>query len=257
MVSIYQSIARDSRDYQYKKQIDKKIKESEAIKKRRALNESTTVNVTPDGNVSVNVDNTPVAPVVPEVVEPEVAEEVTTDEVIEECSKTNSEEVIEEGCSKDDSEEVKECGPVKEEDNNEEESEDDKKTITESEEEIGKDVIDTIVAKISAEDEELANKVKEILSKEESVEEPEEEVEEVTEEVIEEEPLEECEISSFKITRIAPKSQVYMLEAQTKDGLRFITGKNFNEETKVLDEAEISEDKAKASDRFRKLMKGE
>lgn len=245
MVSIYQSIARDSRAYQYKKQIDTKLKESEARKKRKALKESTNVNITPDGSINVNIDTTPVT-TVPEVIEPEVVEEIPT------------EEVIEEGCKTDESKEVKECGPEKES------SKDGEKTITETneseeitesetEEEIGENAIDTVLAKISAEDEELANRVKEILSKDDS-EEPE--VEEVSEEIIEE-PLEECEITSYKITRIAPKSNVYMLEAQTKEGLRYITGKNFNEETKILDEAELSDDKVKASNRFRELMKGE
>lgn len=244
-LSIYQQIARDSRDYQYKKQLDKRIKESEARKHKRPIKESTNVNITPDGAVNVSVDNA--APIVPEVIEPEVE---VTDEVIEEgCSK--KEEEVKEGCSKD--EEVKE-GCSKEV----EETEDEKKSITtESEEEIGKDVIDTVVAKLSLEDEELANKVKELLSKEPEVEVPEEVEDTEVSEEIEEEPLEECEITSYTVTRVAPTSKVYMLEAQTKDGLRFITGRNFDEKNKTLDEAEIADTKSAASERFRKLMRGE
>ena len=69
------------------------------------------------------------------------------------------------------------------------------------------------------------------------------------------EPLEECEISSYKVTRIAPNSNAYMLEAQTKDGLKYIIGKNFNETEKTLDEAEILDNKKDASNKFRSLLK--
>lgn len=74
-------------------------------------------------------------------------------------------------------------------------------------------------------------------------------------EVTPEEPLQECEISSFKVTRIAPKFGAIMIEAQTKDGLKYITGKNFNETEKTLDEAEIATDKISASNRFKSLLK--
>lgn len=90
-------------------------------------------------------------------------------------------------------------------------------------------------------------------------EEVEEDIEEITEEIpteeIPEEPLEECEIKSFKVTRIAPKFGAVMIEAQTKDGLKYITGKNFNETEKTLDEAEIVSDKVSASNRFKSLLK--
>lgn len=85
-----------------------------------------------------------------------------------------------------------------------------------------------------------------------------EDVEEITEEIpeeIEEEPLEECEITSFKVTRIAPKVGAVMIEAQTKEGLKYITGKNFNESEKTLDEAEISTDKSAAANRFKGFLK--
>lgn len=82
---------------------------------------------------------------------------------------------------------------------------------------------------------------------------PIEEVEEIEE--ITEEPFEECEIASFKVTRIAPKFGVVMLEAQTKEGLKYITGKNFNESEKTLDDAEIATDKTAAANRFKSLLK--
>lgn len=71
----------------------------------------------------------------------------------------------------------------------------------------------------------------------------------------ESENLEECEISSYKITRIAPNTGAYMIEAQTKDGLKYIIGKNFNEAEKTLDEAEILDNKVEASNKFRSLLK--
>lgn len=87
-------------------------------------------------------------------------------------------------------------------------------------------------------------------------EEVEEDKEEIKEEVpVDEEPLEECEISSFKVTRIAPKFGAVMIEAQTKEGLKYITGKNFNESEKTLDEAEIVTDKISAANRFKSLLK--
>ena len=46
-----------------------------------------------------------------------------------------------------------------------------------------------------------------------------------------------------------------MLEAQTKDGLKYIIGKNFNETEKTLDEAEILDNKKDASNKFRSLLK--
>lgn len=69
------------------------------------------------------------------------------------------------------------------------------------------------------------------------------------------EEFEECEITSYKITRVAPKYNAYMLEAQTKDGLKYITGKNFNETDKTLDEAEIANSKLEASNRFKSFLK--
>ena len=78
---------------------------------------------------------------------------------------------------------------------------------------------------------------------------------EVSEEVVEEEPLEECEVKSFNILRMSPKSSLYMIEADKVDNSRvFIVGRNFNSETNMLDEAEIFEDKDKATSKFRDVL---
>ena len=69
------------------------------------------------------------------------------------------------------------------------------------------------------------------------------------------EEFEECEIKSYRITRVSPKFSAYMIEAETKDGLRYITGKNYSKDEKTLDEAEITDNKDKATDRFRSLLK--
>lgn len=75
------------------------------------------------------------------------------------------------------------------------------------------------------------------------------------EEVTEEEPLEECEVKSFNILRMSPTGNLYMIEADKVDNSRvFIVGRNFNSETSMLDEAEIFEDKDKATSKFRDIL---
>lgn len=124
------------------------------------------------------------------------------------------------------------------------ESCEDKEEIKESAEEVGSDIIETIVSKISVEDEELANKVREILSREESVE-----VED------DEEELEECEVKSFRVTRVSPARNLYMIEADLSNGERsYIVGKNFNKENNVLDEAEMFTDRSKANTQFKNML---
>jgi hypothetical protein len=119
-----------------------------------------------------------------------------------------------------------------------------KEEIKESAEEVGSDIIETIVSKISVEDEELANKVREILSREESVE-----VED------DEEELEECEVKSFRVTRVSPARNLYMIEADLSNGERsYIVGKNFNKESNVLDEAEMFTDRSKANTQFKNML---
>ena len=107
-----------------------------------------------------------------------------------------------------------------------------------------------LIEDLSDEDKEkllgLLNEVKEDT---ETTEEPIEEVEEPINE-----DLHECEITNFKIVRVAPSVNAYMIEAQTKEGIKFITGKNFNQEEKTLDEAEISDSKSDASNRFKSLL---
>ena len=70
----------------------------------------------------------------------------------------------------------------------------------------------------------------------------------------EKEEIKECEITNFKVVRHAPKHSAFMIEAQTSEGIKFITGKNFNSESKVLDEAEITESKQEATNRFKSLL---
>ena len=104
---------------------------------------------------------------------------------------------------------------------------------------------------------ELVGKAKELLNPEteEAVEEEPvvEEIEEVKE-ADEPEELTECEVTSFNVVRKAPSHNVYMIEAQTTDGVKYITGRNFNEESKTLDEAEIADNKGAAANRFKDLL---
>ena len=109
---------------------------------------------------------------------------------------------------------------------------------------------------------ELVGKAKELLNPEtEEVVEEEpvvEEIEEVKEadEVEETEPeeLTECEVTSFNVVRKAPSQNVYMIEAQTTEGVKYITGRNYDEESKTLDEAEIADNKGAAANRFKELL---
>ena len=81
---------------------------------------------------------------------------------------------------------------------------------------------------------------------------PTEEVEEVE---VEEEPLEECDVKSFNILRMSPSGNLYMIEADKVDNSRvFIVGRNFNSKTNMLDEAEIFDDKDKATSKFRNVL---
>lgn len=70
----------------------------------------------------------------------------------------------------------------------------------------------------------------------------------------ESEKFTECEVKSFKVTRMAPSTNSYMLEAETSEGLKYIVGKNYNKESNTLDEAEMFDDKNKASNHFKKLI---
>lgn len=75
------------------------------------------------------------------------------------------------------------------------------------------------------------------------------------EEVEVEEPLEECEVKSFNILRMSPTGNLYMIEADRVDNSRvFIVGRNFNSETNMLDEAEVFDDKDKATSKFRNVL---
>jgi len=68
------------------------------------------------------------------------------------------------------------------------------------------------------------------------------------------EEITEAEVTSYKVTRVSPKSGAFMIEAQTSEGLKFITGKNFDAKELTLDEAEITDNKLNATERFKSLL---
>lgn len=69
------------------------------------------------------------------------------------------------------------------------------------------------------------------------------------------EELKECEVRSFRITRISPSSGIYMIEADnSKNERSYIVGKNFNTKTNTLDEAEIFADRSKANNKFKEML---
>ena len=71
----------------------------------------------------------------------------------------------------------------------------------------------------------------------------------------ESEELQECEVRSFRITRISPVVGIYMIEADnSKNERSYIVGKNFDSKTKTLDEAELFTDKAKANNKFKEML---
>lgn len=67
--------------------------------------------------------------------------------------------------------------------------------------------------------------------------------------------IKEAEVKAFKVTRIAPSKNAFMIEAETTEGLKYFIGKNYDKESHTLDEAEEFTDKAKASDHFKSLLK--
>lgn len=257
MKGLYQILAEDYREYQLKEPIKKKLVESQKpskLAKEKALKEAAK----------------PVRKLDRKLIE----------EAAKKCKKSECKE-----CDDKDKEVIKgseeeDKKPIKEDEKVEEEIEVTEEPVEEVEvEEVSDEEkeptaiekIDTVAnlskEEIEAEIAEMTDEEKEaIREKFEAIKNiamdlfPEEvEVEEITEEIpeesIEEEPFEECEITSFRVTRIAPKVGAVMIEAQTKDGLKYITGKNFNETEKTLDEAEIVDDKAAASNRFKSLLK--
>lgn len=70
----------------------------------------------------------------------------------------------------------------------------------------------------------------------------------------EEETFTECEVKSFRVTRVAPSVDATLLEAETVEGLKYIVGKEFNKDTKTLVEAEIFDKKEDASNHFASLL---
>lgn len=262
MKGLYQILAEDYRDYQIKESIQTRLNESHKsskLAKEKALKES---------------NNKPVRKLDRKLIEE--AAKKCKDKECKECDEKDKEVI--KGSEGADKKPIKEDEKVEEEIKVTEEPTDaEDPTVDEMGEGVPAEPtaiekIDTVAnlsqEEIEAEIAEMTDEEKEaIKEKFEAIkniamnlfpEEVEEDIKEITEEIpeeIEEEPLEECEITSFRVTRIAPKFGAVMIEAQTKDGLKYITGKNFNESEKTLDEAEIATDKAEASNRFKSLLK--
>ena len=261
MKGLYQILAEDYRDYQIKESIQTRLNESRKsskLAKEKTLKES---------------DNKPIKKLDRKLIE-EAAKKCEADKC-KECDDKDKEVI--KGSEEEDKQPIKEDEKVEEEIEATEEPTDAEIAVEEvSEEEpieptaiekistvanLSKDEIEAEMAEMTDEEKEAIKEKFEVIKNvamELFPEEVEEDIEEITEEIpeeIEEEPLEECEITSFKVTRIAPKFGAVMIEAQTKDGLKYITGKNFNESEKTLDEAEIATDKTEASNRFKSLLK--
>lgn len=250
MKGLYQILAEDYREYQLKeplRQKSKQLMESTRPSKLKALKEA---------EEEVKVEEAPVVEEV-KVEEPVVAEEAPVEAPVEQPA-----EVLTEG--EEGKEVIKGSEEVEEEPIEE--------VVPDAvEEDTPEEVLSKIAMVAGLSKEEIENAMAELPDEEKEAvkanfeaikntamdlfpEEVAEDVAEITEE-IPEEPFEECEISSFKVTRISPKVGAVMIEAQTKEGLKYITGKNFNESEKTLDEAEISDDKVAAANRFKSLLK--
>lgn len=278
MKGLYQILAEDYREYQLKESIGKSgkklIESAKSSNKRQTSLKEAILNK--NKSIKESDEEVKVEEVKEEV--PASEEAPVEEKPLTESCKDDKEEVI-----KGSEEETKE--PINEDEKVEEEIEVSEEPVDAEDptvDEMGEGVpaeptaIDKIseVANLSkdeieAEIAEMTDEEKEaIKGKFEAIknvamelfpEEVEEDIEEITEEIpteeIPEEPLEECEIKSYKVTRIAPKFGAVMIEAQTNEGLKYITGKNFNETEKTLDEAEIVSDKVSASNRFKSLLK--
>lgn len=270
MKGLYQILAEDYRDYQIKEPIREKSKAliestrpsklneslKEAGTKAGAITRKRNRNIKNIEYVKSTIDSSPLSDE-----DKEDKEEVIKGS--EETSKKNAlvkEEDEEEITDETIEEPAEELAPEETEEVEEETPEDVLAKITMvaglSKEEIEKamsELSDEEKEAVKANFESIKNTAMELFP-EEVEKDTEEIIDEVTEETPEE-PLEECEISSFRVTRISPKVGAVMIEAQTKEGLKYITGKNFNESEKTLDNAEISTDKTAAANRFKSLLK--
>lgn len=262
MRDLYQILAEDYRDYQIKEPIRqetaKRLVESHKAKAASSLKESVKTNrataIKDLGRKNLGLKEASL------VNRPK--------RNIKEACEKEEEEIIK-GSEKEDKKIVKEEAVVDEEISEEVKPDEEEKDTPEEVLSkiamvagLSKEEIETAMAELPDEEKEAVKANFELIKNtamelfpEEVAEDVEEITEEIPEEPIEEEPLEECEISSFKVTRIAPKVGAVMIEAQTKEGLKYITGKNFNESEKTLDEAEISADKNAASNRFKGFLK--
>jgi hypothetical protein len=255
MKGLYQILAEDYREYQLKeplRQKSKQLMESTRPSKLKALKEA---------EEEVKVEETPVVEEV-KVEEPVVAEEAPVEAPVEQPAEVLTEgeeekEVIK-GSEEVEEEPIEEVAPdAVEEDTPEEDTPEEVLSKIAMVAGLSKEEIENAMAELPDEEKEAVKANFEAIKNTAMdlfPEEVAEDVAEITEE-IPEEPFEECEISSFKVTRISPKVGAVMIEAQTKEGLKYITGKNFNESEKTLDEAEISDDKVAAANRFKSLLK--
>lgn len=170
----------------------------------------------------------------------------------EKASILNQLDEIEEGLKTESSKEEITEEAIEEPTENTDEPEEDEEVTVES-------LLDEIATACDSEEGCDCEKVKELVAKAKELLNPvteevdEEPVTEDTEEV-EQEELTECEVSSFTVVRKAPSQNVYMIEAQTTEGVKYITGRNYDEESKTLEEAEIADNKGAAANRFKDLL---
>ena len=202
----------------------------------------------------------------------DVLEEINSlDEQLKECSSTEVKE-----CEGTESKEIKEDEEPKQEETTDEEvpAEPAEEPTEECPECNAIGEIDNLINKATEKDlpefVESLNKVKETLMKDdpcnnETTEEPEaEKVDEGAEavqgepspdtEVYDSEELTECEVNSIRVLRVSPSTKAYMIETESKDGLKYLVGKNYDSEKKTLEEAEMFDDKASASNHFKSLL---
>lgn len=173
--------------------------------------------------------------------EAEKADILSQLDAIEEGLKTESAEDI--------TEEPVEEVPDEDHDEAEEDHDEDEEVTVES-------LLDEIATACDSEEGCDCEKVKELVEKAKELLNPETEEDKKSDEVEETEPeeLTECEVTSFNVVRKAPSKNVYMIEAQTTEGVKYITGRNYDEESKTLDEAEIADNKSAAANRFKELL---
>lgn len=210
----------------------------------------------------------------------DVLEEINNlDDQLKECSGTEVKECDSTETKENDgteSKEIKEEEEPKQEENSDEEvpAEPVEEPTEECPECSAIDEIDNLISKATEKDlpefVESLNKVKETLMKEdpctdETNEEPEADTVDEGAEAVQGEPspdteiydseeLTECEVNSIRVLRVSPSTKAYMIETESKEGLKYLVGKNYDSEKKTLEEAEMFDDKASASNHFKSLL---